>query len=437
MFVINWTMYSGNFKATSFYLSLVVLLGANTIRGNEEVPDADVRVNQLSEQVLAVLEHYKSPDPVGLPGAPIPDPMPIPDMQTSLTFGTLTMKDQYVHGLSKFRIESGFSNLADMEVFIGLSVDVIQVLGKYSIGSLFSRTEGASNTTLIGLYAEGMAKLEVAREGHLEATDISLDLSVTDIDVHLENRGFLGSMLQGFLNTIGTLVFDTMKPFIMNQVNTNILGDVNKNLRDFKMTFPNSLSPLDMGFAEGRRLVRKMGYDPYKIDDFTHTTGILGLDVTHVWVSGLATFHRVGNITVSMENNTVYIGASVGTQKLEGHCHWKISMAGLVSTTGKVGFSIEYLEVNAKVNQSLDVRNKPNLEDLKITLGNFQLQFDGAGTLDYVIEAVINILPNLLRHQIMLAIEVPLKIKMQEIFSDIDVEKTIKTQVQELESEKK
>ncbi|XP_046687256.1 LOW QUALITY PROTEIN: uncharacterized protein LOC124372890, partial [Homalodisca vitripennis] len=400
---------------------------------NEEVPDADVRVNRLSEQVLAVLEHYKSSDPVGLPGAPIPDPMPIPDMKTSIALGTLTLKEQSVYGLSKFRIEFANSNLGDMEVFIGLSVDVLQVLGNYSLGSFWSRSEGASNITLKGLYAEGIAKLEVAREGHLEATEILLDLTVADIDVHLENRGLLGSMFQGFLNTIGTFVFETMKPFILNKVNTNVLGDVNKNLRGFKMTFPNSLAPVDMGFAEGRKIVRKMGYDPYKIKDFTHTTGILGLEVTQIWVSGLATFHRVGNITVTMENKTVYFEASVGTQQLEGRCHWEISMAGLLSTTGKVSFTIEYLEVNAKVNQSLDVRNRPNLEDLQITLGNFQLQFDGIGTLDYVIEAIVNILPNLLRHQIMLAIEEPLKIKMQEIFSDIDVEKTIKKELQQLD----
>lgn len=79
--------------------------------------DATVHINTLSEKVSAILDHYKSEDPVGMPGAPIPDPMPIPEMKTSLALGTLTMKDQSVYGLSKFRIESVYSNLADMEVY--------------------------------------------------------------------------------------------------------------------------------------------------------------------------------------------------------------------------------------------------------------------------------------------------------------------------------
>ncbi|XP_054277630.1 uncharacterized protein LOC128996367 [Macrosteles quadrilineatus] len=411
--------------------ALLLFIGRCT---SEEVPDAEVRVNRLSEQVVAVLEHFKQKDPVGMPGVPIPDPMPIPEIKTGLALGTMIMKNQMVYGLSKFKIESVYSNLADLEMYIALRVGVIQVLGNYTFRTWFTSTEGASNTTLEELYAEGVAKLEVAREGHLEATDIDLDLSVKVINVDLENPGMLGSFVQGAMNTVGTLVFDAMKPYIMKQVNTNILGDVNKNLRNLKKTFPNSLSPLDVGFAEGRKLVRQMGYDPFKVDDFVHTTGVLGLDVTHIWITGLASFHRIGNITVSMENNTVHVAVAAGTQQLEGKCHWEVTMAGLLSTTGKLQFTIEYIEVDVKLNQTLDVRNRPKLEELQITLGNFQLQFDGAGTLDYVIEAVVNILPNLLRYQIMLAIEEPLKIKVQEILDEIDVEKSIKDQLKELEN---
>jgi len=427
-------MKCGMMQPATLVCGILLILGGARGDVSEEVPDAEVRVNRLSEQVIAVLEHYKQKDPVGLPGVPIPDPMPIPEMKTSLTIGTLIMKNQMVYGLSKFKIETVYSNLADLEMSIAMRVGVIQMLGNYSFRTWFTSTVGASNTTLVDLYAEGVAQLEVAREGHLEATDIDLDFSVADIHVDLENPGMLGSFLQGAMNTVGGLVFDAMKPYIMKQVNTNILGDVNKNLRNLKRTFPNSLSPLDVGFAEGRKMVRQMGYDPYKLDDFTHTTGVLGLDVTHFWITGLASFHRIGNITVFMENNTVHLAVSVGTQQLEGKCNWEVTMAGLLSTTGKLVFSIEYIEVEVKLNQSLDVTQRPHLEELQITLGNFQLQFDGAGTLDYVIEAVVNILPNLLRYQIMLAIEEPLKIKVQEILDDIDVEKSIKDQLKELES---
>lgn len=47
---------------------------------------------KLSETIMTILEHYKQDDPLGIPGAPIPDPMPIPDMKKSFSMARLNMK---------------------------------------------------------------------------------------------------------------------------------------------------------------------------------------------------------------------------------------------------------------------------------------------------------------------------------------------------------
>lgn len=78
--------------------------------------DKQVLEKKVSDQILQILEHYKQDDPIGLPGAPVPDPMPIPDMKHSFSVATMNFKNVNVHGLSKFRIEHIRSNLADMEV---------------------------------------------------------------------------------------------------------------------------------------------------------------------------------------------------------------------------------------------------------------------------------------------------------------------------------
>lgn len=78
--------------------------------------EARVIEKKVSDQILQILEHYKQEDPVGLPGAPIPDPMPIPDMKHSFSVATMNFKTVNVYGLSKFRIEHIRSNLADMKV---------------------------------------------------------------------------------------------------------------------------------------------------------------------------------------------------------------------------------------------------------------------------------------------------------------------------------
>jgi hypothetical protein len=71
---------------------------------------------KLSDQVRLILDHYKQEDPVGLPGAPISDPMPIPDMKPSFTYATMHFKSAHVHGLSRFRIQHVMSDLAALQV---------------------------------------------------------------------------------------------------------------------------------------------------------------------------------------------------------------------------------------------------------------------------------------------------------------------------------
>lgn len=66
----------------------------------------NVAESQMSAQILALLDHYKQKDPLGIPNAPIPDPFPVPKTKQSVGVGTLTMIDTLAYGFSKFRIKS-------------------------------------------------------------------------------------------------------------------------------------------------------------------------------------------------------------------------------------------------------------------------------------------------------------------------------------------
>lgn len=66
----------------------------------------NVAESEVSAQIFALLEHYKQKDPVGLPNAPVPDPLPVPYSKQSMGMATLTMKNASAYGLSKFRIKS-------------------------------------------------------------------------------------------------------------------------------------------------------------------------------------------------------------------------------------------------------------------------------------------------------------------------------------------
>lgn len=82
-------------------------------------------------------------------------------------------------------------------------------------------------------------------------------------------------------------------------------GEVNKQILQLPQYFPNSISPFDMVVAEGRRRVRQMGYDPYRVPDYTQSAGMFTVTSSHTWVTGLASFYRIGNITVTMEEGKV------------------------------------------------------------------------------------------------------------------------------------
>lgn len=85
-----------------------------------ESHNKNVAENRLSKQIFALIEHYKQADPVGLPGAPVPDPFAVPDVSKSIGMGTLKMKNTLAYGLSKFRINSLSFDVNQLKVLVVL-----------------------------------------------------------------------------------------------------------------------------------------------------------------------------------------------------------------------------------------------------------------------------------------------------------------------------
>lgn len=84
--------------------------------------------NRLAAQIFTLLEHYKQEDPVGIPTAPIQDPMEVPDMNKSMGLATLRMRGVKSYGLSKFRIRNVKIDLKAMKV---RNVNVVNIILVY------------------------------------------------------------------------------------------------------------------------------------------------------------------------------------------------------------------------------------------------------------------------------------------------------------------
>uniref|UniRef100_A0A6B2EAR1 Putative hemolymph juvenile hormone binding protein n=1 Tax=Phlebotomus kandelakii TaxID=1109342 RepID=A0A6B2EAR1_9DIPT len=398
--------------------------------------NAKVAESRLSAQIFAVIDHYKQPDPIGLPGAPVPDPMKIPPIKKTLTMTTLQMENVLAYGLSKFRIKFVKMDMKEMRVFAGVQVDKMTLVGNYTLNSLFSRSSGPFTVVLKDVFTQGNVTLGVERDGKIRTQDITMDSIFADMSMDFQNLGFMGAVFQSVVNSAPNLVFDAMKPFMLKEAYAKISTEVDSHLEKAigDNVLPNSISPLDMAIAEGRKKVRAMGYDPFKVRDYNHTVGMFSMEMTNTWIIGVSSFYRVGNMTVTMENNTVTIRTQVGTQQIKGSTQWELSVGnGMVTRGGRAQFTVEHIKMTSAMSQSLDVRNRPVIKDLQMELGNIQVRTEGAGTLDYLIEFAVNILPNLLRYQIMDAIENPAKTRVQEELNKIDVEKFIRQKLPEFE----
>lgn len=301
---------------------------------------------KISDYVVAILEHYKQSDPIGLPGAPIPDPMDVPPFKHSISVGTMYFKNAKMHGLSKFRVNRVKTDIANMELNAALTIDKLDVYGNYTLSSFFSSSKGAFTVNLRGVAVQTNATLEVMQDGHLEAQEMSMDITFKNMTMNFENLGFFASMVQSIINSVGSMVFDSIKPMILREVNTNMRHDINKQVKQIPLKFPNSISPFDQVVAEARKKVRNMGYDPYRVDDYNNSIGIFEVQMSNTWLYGISSFHRVGNITFLLINNTIQADVKVGTQRLEGTSQWEISLAGMISRAGSVSFSVEYLHVS-------------------------------------------------------------------------------------------
>lgn len=109
----------GLLKCEHFHLStLTDHLHSFTDKFVKNPHNQNVAESQLSAQIIALLEHYKQKDPLGLPGANVPDPLPVPYSKQSMGMATLTMKNASAYGLSKFRIKSVALDMNDLKVNI-------------------------------------------------------------------------------------------------------------------------------------------------------------------------------------------------------------------------------------------------------------------------------------------------------------------------------
>lgn len=149
------------------------------------------------------------------------------------------------------------------------------------------------------------------------------------------------------MNSVGNFMFNSIKPSILAEANSNIRKDVNKEVKKLPMHFPNSISPFDGLICDMRKKLRSIGMDPYKVQDYNKSVGIVDIFLTNTWLYGISSFHRTKDIIIEMKQGSLNFLVEVGTSTLKGTSDWDVSVvAGLMSKYGDVEFSLDYIKVS-------------------------------------------------------------------------------------------
>lgn len=318
-----------------------------------------------------------------------------------------------------------------------LKMQRLYVFGNYTLEQMFSRRRsGPFNVTLMDVDTEAIARLEPDDRGQLQAAETDMDMRFADCVLDFKNLGLAASLFQGVISTMGSTLFEGIKPFIIAEVKDNMMADVNAQIRSITGKMPKTKVPIaDLAVAEGRAYVRRMGYDPYRLADRQIKQGPLTLRITELTVSGLSSFQRLGDIGVQVRSSVLQLSLHVVTDRVTGSLRWQYQME-LIKTYGRSGvtnFTVDHVQVRAVVNQTLDIRNKPVLDRLDMEVGKVTVTMDRQEPLDYVVELAVNQLPSLLRHIIVDALEEPVKGKVQELLDEVQVEKLVEERLPELD----
>ncbi|KAG7173632.1 uncharacterized protein LOC121860290 [Homarus americanus] len=368
--------------------------------------------------VREVVEYFSQRDPHGIPVLKVPESIELPDRVSA---SQITLWDLKISGHSGLRLEHVNVNLTSFSGKVKISLPVINLQGQYSWPGWFSTSQGATNVTMVGIEVTVDLYLGVNSDGILNLDDLKITLTYDDLILDFENLSTQHSVL---VSTADVFFGTFIQPLIIGSAQEKLMDTVNQRLQKKMkdMPFPNSISPIDYAIAKVRREIRKQNLDPVKLGrkDDTLAWGI-SLQLKDIELEGLATIHRTHEISAQFIDNAVFITIQLGTQELQGGSDWSMSAALLPAVEGHLNILIESLEVTIDLKQPVNIRSPPTLRKIDIRLGNLAVRSTGEGSMDYLLEAFVNIVPNALRNVIMDNIEPRIQQIIQKRLNGLDL----------------
>lgn len=103
-------------------------------------------------------------------------------------------------------------------------------------------------------------------------------------------------------------------------------------------------------------------------------------------------------------------------------------MRGVLGRRSQLTFSLDYVNIEIRLQQKTNNSEDkiPIVDSVNVTLGPTQLTSNGVfGAVDYILEMIFNVVPNMFRQRIAEAAEYPLTKALEDELMKIDIESFI------------
>ena len=91
---------------------------------------------------------------------------------------------------------------------MGVSIDQLTLLGKYSMSSWFmGRGSGDFSLIIYNITTEAEAGFDVSPEGFLKVEQVEMDLKFKDIKMNFENAGWIWRFIQVIFTRFSMILF--------------------------------------------------------------------------------------------------------------------------------------------------------------------------------------------------------------------------------------
>lgn len=118
-------------------------------------------------------------------------------------------------------------------------------------------------------------------------------------------------------------------------------------------------------------------------------------------------------------DQTAKASLSLGTERVTGKYRWTVRGFNLLERSGFIKFSVDSVQLRARLAQAISLKQRPRIDDIDVDLGRLTFRCEGMGSLDYALNIGSQSFPGMIKSILVNAVEAPLVWIIENQFSEL------------------